>query len=294
VTKPKGAPASIEFEGLVSADQMLVVRRLDLLVSPIHLAGEGHLHFTDEWDFEARVAAKPVSLAKLPRGVSVGTVKSGHLDATLVIRGQGAKRSSWESSGRIRLEKGLIAPEGSSAIRDVTLTALLDRRDITIQELALTMNGSDLRARGSVSNWLDTPQVSLVIESSQLNLALLQPTGRSDQAAQATRDPNFFSTWWADGRVAATVFAKAAYYDRFLFTNLSCHVSLDKGCGLSISSLAIRITAISVGASSCSRPTKGRARQERVSDHRHSGRTDAVARWDQGHAQGMDVDRRQA
>ena len=159
VTKPKGVPASIEFEGLVSADQMLVVRRLDLLVSPIHLAGEGHLHFTDEWDFEARVAAKPVSLAKLPRGVSVGTVKSGRLDAMLVIRGQGAKRSSWESSGRVRLEKGLIAPEGSSAIRDVTLTALLDRRDITIQELALTMNGSDLRARGSVSIGL-TPRRS--------------------------------------------------------------------------------------------------------------------------------------
>jgi hypothetical protein len=229
VTKPKGAPASIEFEGLVSADQMLVVRRLDLLVSPIHLAGEGHLHFTDEWDFEARVAAKPVSLAKLPRGVSVGTVKNGRLDATLVIRGQGAKRSSWESSGRVRLEHGLIAPEGSPAIRDVTLTALLDRRDITIQELALTTNGSDLRARGSVSNWLDAPQVSLVIESSQLNLALLQPTDRADQTAQATRDPNFFATWWADGRFAATVFAKAAYYDRFLFTNLSCHVSLDNG-----------------------------------------------------------------
>jgi hypothetical protein len=228
VTKPKGAPASIEFEGLVSADQMLLVRRLDLLVSPIHLAGEGHLHFTDEWDFEARVAAKPVSLAKLPRGVSVGTVKSGRLDAMLVIRGQGAKRSSWESSGRVRLEKGLIAPEGSPAIRDVTLTALLDRRDINIQELALTTNGSDLRARGSVSNWLEAPQVSLVIESSQLNLALLQPTGRSDQAAQVTRGPNF-STWWADGRFAATVFAKAAYYDQFLLTNLSCHLSLDNG-----------------------------------------------------------------
>jgi hypothetical protein len=90
------------------------------------------------------------------------------------------------------------------------------------------MNGSDLRARGSMSNWLDAPQVSLVIESSQLNLALLQPTGRSDQAAQVTRGPNF-STWWADGRFAATVFAKAAYYDQFLLTNLSCHLSLDNG-----------------------------------------------------------------
>lgn len=229
VTKPKGVSASIEFEGLISADQSLLVRRLDVLVPPIHLAGEGHLDFTDDWDFEARLAAKPVSLAKLPRGVSVGTVKSGRLDATLVIRGQGAKRSSWESSGRVRLEKGLIAPEGGSAIRDVTLTAVLDRRDIDIQELALTTNGSDLRARGSVSNWLEAPQVSLVIESSQFNLALLQPTRRSGPTPQATRGWNFFSTWWADGRFAATVFAKAAYYDRFLFTNLSCRLSLDNG-----------------------------------------------------------------
>jgi hypothetical protein len=229
VTKPSGVPASIEFEGLVSADQVLLVRRLDLRVSPIHLAGEGHLHFTDEWDFEARAAAKSVSLAKLPRGVSVGAVKSGVLDATLVIRGQAAKQSSWESLGRVRLVKGLVSPEGSPAIRDITLTAVLDRRDIDIQELALTTSGSDLRARGSVSNWLEAPQVSLVIESSQLNLGLLQPTGRSDQPTQATRSPNFFSTWWAEGRVAATVFAKSAYYDRFLFTNLSCHLSLDNG-----------------------------------------------------------------
>lgn len=229
VTKPEGAPASIEFEGVISSDRVLLVRRLDLLMSPIRLTGEGHLDLTDDWDFEARVATKPVSLAKLPRGVSVGAVRSGLLDATLVIRGHADDRSSWESSGRVRLKKGLIEPEGSPAMRDVALTAVLDHRDIDIQELALTTGGSDLRARGSVANWLESPEATFVIESSELNLGLLQRAGRVEQSPRAALGSDVLKSWSRDGRLTATVFAKAAFYDRVLFTNVSCRLRVQHG-----------------------------------------------------------------
>jgi hypothetical protein len=54
----------------------------------------------------------------------------------------------------------------------------------------------------------------------------LRPTGRADQTAQGS---DFLHSWLADGAFTATVFAKAAYYDRFLFTNVSCRLSLDHG-----------------------------------------------------------------
>ena len=229
VTKPKGAPASIEFEGVISSDRVLLVRRLDLLVSPVRLTGEGQVDLTGDGDFEAQVAAKPFSLAKLPRGVSVGSVRSGLLDATLVLRGRAHDRSSWKSSGRIRLQNGLIAPEGSPPIRDVALTAVLDHRDIDIQELAFTTGGSDVRARGSVSNWLESPEVTLLVESSALNLGLLRRTGRVDQPSPPAGAADMLKTWSRDVGFTATVFAKAAYYDRILLTNVSCKLRVQHG-----------------------------------------------------------------
>ncbi|MGH7229946.1 MAG: AsmA family protein, partial [Nitrospiraceae bacterium] len=102
ITKPGGAPASIEFDGAVSTGRVLLVRRLDLLMPPIRLTGEGHVGLSDGWDFEARVVAKPVSLEKLPKGISVGAVKAGILQAALTMKGRATDRTSWETSGRIR------------------------------------------------------------------------------------------------------------------------------------------------------------------------------------------------
>ncbi|HJU05537.1 MAG TPA: AsmA-like C-terminal domain-containing protein, partial [Nitrospiraceae bacterium] len=197
-----------------------------LLIPPIRLAGEGHIRLSDEWDFEARVAIKPISLQKLPQGVSIGAVKAGVLEISLTMRGYAMDRSSWDASGHIRFTNGLIVLEHlPHAIRNVALTAQFDHQSIGVRRLSLTIGDSDLRVRGSIAGWTATPQATLVVESSQFDLALLHATGRSGRDTQRPST----SSWWTDSRLTATVFVQAAYYDRFLFTNTSCRISLNHG-----------------------------------------------------------------
>ena len=227
-TKPMGAPASIEFSGEMSNDRVLSVHRLDVLLPPIRIAGQGRIRLSNDFDFEGKVISDSIALEKLPKGISLGPVEAGRLDAMLAMKGHATDRTSWHTSGRIRFDNGGIVAEGlKDAIRNVSVHVQLDDHDITITRLALKMGGSDLRASGSIAEWTGAPQATLVVEASQFDLQLLQAA--AGQSSQGGEGPAFLKRWLAGGRFGAMVFINDAYYQKFLFTDLSCRVTVNHG-----------------------------------------------------------------
>jgi hypothetical protein len=65
-----------------------------------------------------------------------------------------------------------------------------------------------------------------LINSSQFDLGLLTPTQRRSPRSQSGAE--FLPSRLRAGRMTATVFIDSAYYERFLFTGVSCRINVDR------------------------------------------------------------------
>ena len=92
--KAKGAPAGIRFEGQLQKDLLLSVKRCELMLPPVRLSGEGLIRLTDEWEFRANIRSDALSLDKLDRGVRLGSVSTGIIEARIKMEGRATDRAS--------------------------------------------------------------------------------------------------------------------------------------------------------------------------------------------------------
>jgi hypothetical protein len=226
-TKAKGAPAGIRFEGELRENELLSVRRCELILPPVRLTGEGRIRLADDWEFWAKIVSDALSLDQLPRGVRVGPSKAGILKAGLKMEGRAADRASWVTTGRLSFDKGVLENLFESPIRNLVMRLRFDGKNIDIRRLAFTVGDSDIRLSGAISDWLEAPRAKLVVESSQVNvesLKLASPSGSSSSNSSPV-----VSSWWAKGSVEATLLVDYVYYGRSLLTGLSCRVRFEHG-----------------------------------------------------------------
>jgi hypothetical protein len=227
-TKTKGAPAGIGFDGELTDDLMLSVRRSELVIPPVRLTGQGRIHLTGEMDFQASIVSDALSLDKLPPGVTLGPIRAGILRAGLKMSGRAADRASWVTSGRLRFEKGLIQAEGlQEPIRNLTVGLRFDGKNIDILHLTFNIGDSDIRLSGSISDWMEVPRAKLVVESKQIDAGSLRLTGET--GSSSTKAFPILTSWWAKGNVDVTLLIDYVYYERSFVTGLSCRVRFEHG-----------------------------------------------------------------
>lgn len=226
-TKPQQAPAAINFEGQLSRGHRLVVRHVGIGLPPITISGSGSIDLDGEREFSAHVSSGRIAVGRLPKGIVLGSVRAGTLDATLDMEGRMADRASWRTSGQIRFDDGTIKVEGfDEPIRDAFVTLRFDQDRIHIPRMAFHVGASDLRISGSIAQWADHPKARLVVESSQIDLAAFERSRPrpSPAARQRSSDP-----LWTETTLNAFLFADHVYYKKFLLTDLSTKITWDQG-----------------------------------------------------------------
>ncbi len=227
-TKPLQAPASIEFDSRLSDGTRLVIRHLDVHVPPITIAGEGSIELSGDMAFSAHVSSGAVALSRLPNGVVFGPLRAGVLDARVDMEGQVKDRTSWRTSGQVKLDRGTITTEDlEEPIRDTFVTLRFDQDRIQIPRMTFHVGASDLRITGSIAHWADSPKARLMVESSQLDVASFRPSQK--KSPHSGRDRPVGKAWWSDVTLDAFVFADHVYYKKFLVTDLSSRIVWDHG-----------------------------------------------------------------
>ncbi len=234
LTKPLQAPASVGFDMLLSGGTGLAVRQFDLRFPPIKLVGEGALEFSEEKPFSLKLSTGKLAVDRLPKGVALGPIRAGTLDAVLKMTGQLSDRRSWQTVGHVRFDEGRLAVERLAApIRDLFVTLRFDQDRIQIPRLAFHVGASDVRVTGSVAQWAEAPKVRLTVESSQFDVTslALAPSSPSRAGRRSTigQRPTMEQEWWSAARVDAFLFVDHLYYKTFLLTDLSTRVVWDHG-----------------------------------------------------------------
>jgi hypothetical protein len=227
-TKAKGAPAGIQFDGQLTKNRLLSVRRGELIFPPVRIVGEGSFHLADDLDFRMRIVSEELSMDKLPKGVRFGPIQAGVLKAGLKMEGKMTDRASWLTSGRLHFKKGIVKSDHlHDPVRDLTMGLRFDGRNIDIRSLAFNIGESDIRISGSIADWMEAPRGKLVVESSQIDVAALKLTGRT--GSSSTEAFPVLRSWWTKGSLEVTLLIDHAYYERFLLTGLSCRVRFAQG-----------------------------------------------------------------
>ena len=217
LTKPLQAPAAVEFEGQLDQANRLVIRHLDLRFPPVKIAGSGTIDLDGDMAFSANVSSGKVAIDRLPKGVVLGPVRAGMLDATLHMEGRMKDRASWRTSGHIRFDEGTIKLDHiDEPIRSAFVTLRFDDDRIHIPRMAFHVGASDLRISGSIAQWADYPKARLVVESSQIDLAAFRGSTPSEP-------------FWSEVTLNAFLFADHVYYKKFLLTDLSTKIIWDHG-----------------------------------------------------------------
>ncbi len=228
LTKPLHAPAAIEFDSRLSEGHRLIVPRLAVHFPPIKIVGDGTIDFSEDMEFAAHVSSGAISVKKLPKGVTLGPIRAGTLDAEMHMEGRAKDRASWQASGEVRFDRGTIVVEAlQEPIQEAFITLRFDQDRIQIPRMAFHVGASDLRISGSIARWADTPKARLVVESSQIDVAAFSPSSRTQRRSMRNRPAS--PAWWTQGALEAFVFADHVYYKKFLMTDLSARVAWNQG-----------------------------------------------------------------
>ena len=111
-----------------------------------------------------------IAVSKFPKGIVLGAVRAGILEATLDMKGRMKDRGSWRTSGHIRFDEGTIHVEDFKVSSgDAFVTLRFDQDRIHIPRLAF--HGGRVICEYPVDRALaDHPMARLVVESSQIDL----------------------------------------------------------------------------------------------------------------------------
>nr|MBI3612439.1 AsmA-like C-terminal domain-containing protein [Nitrospirota bacterium] len=223
IQKAMGTPATVALDTALGRDQRWTISRVDLNLPPLHLSGKGRLRLGGKFSIDLALAAEPLSLASLPKGLAMGGLDAGTLEVTLDIKGKGAHWKSWQYTGWVALTNGLISPKGVEApLRDVYLRLQLVRNGADVKRLSFKIKDSDVRLSGTLQNW-SSPVIQAQAESAQLDLALVIPEG-----ARSPIRP-LLEQLAATSRVALTAKIGQGLYKGLTVSTLSAKVDIGDG-----------------------------------------------------------------
>lgn len=226
-TKPPQTPAAIDFEGQLSRGNRLEIRHVGITLPPVAVSASGAIHLDGEKEFSLHVSSGRIAVGRLPKGIVLGPVRAGTVDAILDMEGRMNDRASWRTSGQITFDEGTIKVEAlDEPIRDafVTLRFTQDRIDIT--RMTCHVGASDLKISGSIAQWADYPRARLVVESSEIDLAAFHLSRPRPPRAARRRASNRL---WSDLTLNAFLFADHVYCKKFLLTDLSSKITWEHG-----------------------------------------------------------------
>lgn len=222
--KPAGTPAHIEFEGGLSPSSRISVDRLELILPPYRLAGKGTMRMGKKFSLDATLHSGVISVAGLPRGVSLGRVEAGTLEVSLDVKGKGHDWKAWQITGWVALTDGLVSGiDQGQKLTNLYLRLRLVRNGAELKRLEFRIKDSDVRLSGVIKDWNRHPDINLTIESAQLDLDLLIPKGERSPVRDYMEDLA------ATGRLAATIGINGGMYKQFAFTDLSGRLNIANG-----------------------------------------------------------------
>ena len=224
IEKPIGLPASVEFDAALPRKNQLKFKRVDLLMAPLHVTGKGNVGFGKGFSLDVALVSKPISLDKLPKGITVAGAKSGTLEVSLDLKGQGKDWRAWDIQGWVALTDGVLATKNFDyPLTDVYLRLRLVRNGADLKRLQFRIKDSDLRLSGTIKNWKKKPRATLRIESDQLDIDLLIPKDE--------RSPirDMLENLAASSHVVASSHVSRGIYKNLALKDLSGRITISDG-----------------------------------------------------------------
>ena len=88
VEKPIGAPATVEFEGMIPKAPGVVFDRLELIVPPIRLPIKGKIQLGERFSLDAALSTGTLSLSSVPEWIAKGGFEAGNIELSLDMKGK--------------------------------------------------------------------------------------------------------------------------------------------------------------------------------------------------------------
>jgi len=222
--KPVGAPATVEFEGDVTRANALAVTRMKLILPSVEVPAEGRLLLGNRFRINGSLATGTMSLSQLPKWIVLGGLKSGNLEVALDIKGKGTDWHAWGITGWVALTDGVLPVGGDiGALHDIYARVKLVSTGAEVKRLTFTMHDSDVAIEASVRDWSTKPLITGKIESEQMDLMLLFPSGDRSPIRE------FLETLAATGQTTMSAEIVHGRYRHMAFDGLSAAVSIRDG-----------------------------------------------------------------
>ncbi len=176
--KQAGQEGTLEFEGQVHSGGRVRLERVELVMLPLRLRGQGAFRYRPDLIWEGRLDSGPVYLGLLPEGIRVlgDMIQSGILEVQLKGSGQGTDWTRWNTKGWVALTEGVVAIRGvQDPISNLYVRLKVDRDQLDLKRMEFRLKDSEAVITGFMKDWKTTPVVSVMLESPQFDINLLIP-----------------------------------------------------------------------------------------------------------------------
>ena len=176
--KHAGQEGTLEFDGQFHPGGIVRFERIELLMLPLHLRGQGAIRYRSDVTWEGQLDSGPVYLGLLPDGIQVlgNMIQSGILEIQLKGSGQGTDWTRWNTKGWVALTEGVVAVRGvQDPISNLFMRLKVDRDQLDLKRMEFRLKDSEAVITGFMKNWRTTPVVSVMLESPQFDIELLIP-----------------------------------------------------------------------------------------------------------------------
>ncbi|HNP60840.1 MAG TPA: AsmA-like C-terminal region-containing protein [Nitrospirales bacterium] len=181
--KHAGQDGRLEFEGQFRPGSRVHFERVELIMLPLRLRGQGTIRYRPKVTWEARFDSGPVYLGVLPEGIRVlgDIIQSGILEVQLKGSGRGTDWTQWNTKGWVALTEGVVALRGmTDPISNLFVRLKVDENLLDLKRMEFRLKNSEAVITGFMKNWKTTPIVSVLFDSPQFDIDLLIPKeGRS-------------------------------------------------------------------------------------------------------------------
>jgi uncharacterized protein involved in outer membrane biogenesis len=170
--------ATLEFDAQFHQGGIVRFERVELMMLPLRLRGQGALRYRPDITWEARLDSGPVYFGMLPEGIQLlgDVIQSGILEIQLKGSGRGTDWTRWNTQGWVALTEGVVAIRGvPDPISNLFVRLKVDRDHLDLKRMEFRLKDSEAVITGFMKNWKTTPVVSVMLESPQFDIDLLIP-----------------------------------------------------------------------------------------------------------------------
>lgn len=224
IAKPVGAPATVEFEGVMPQPTSVKLQRVELILPSLNIPAKGTMQFGNGFMIDMAVATGMVSVSRLPEWISKGGLEAGNLEVSLDVKGREADWRTWRIAGWMGLTNGLMQAKGVDGhVQDLYARVKFARNEVELKRLSFKIQGSDVAIEAAVRNWMAKPIITGKIESNQLDLSLVIPKG------ERTPIREFLETLAATSHVTMTAAVARGRYKHLKFGSLAARINIQDG-----------------------------------------------------------------